>query len=123
VRTAMDRLAGMVPVVVVKLGSEGAMAQRGNDRFLFPAFQVDAIDAVGAGDSFDAGFLFEYLRGSDMHECLAMGNLAGAFSTTRPGGTEAFRDREHQVEFFRAKRVDTKSAGKIAQHTVPETEK
>ncbi len=62
---------------------------------------VNAVDAVGAGDSFDAGFLHQYVRGADLSACLASGNLAGALSTTRPGGTEAFRDRDHRERFFR----------------------
>jgi sugar/nucleoside kinase (ribokinase family) len=62
---------------------------------------VEAVDAVGAGDSFDAGFLHEYVRGADLTTCLTAGNLAGAFSTTRPGGTEAFRDAKYRALFFR----------------------
>jgi sugar/nucleoside kinase (ribokinase family) len=100
-QAALSLLAGSVPLVVVKNGTQGAIAQRGGQTFS-PAIKVDSVDAVGAGDSFDAGFLFEYLRGSDVPACLAMGNLAGAFSTTRAGGTEAFADREYKEEFFRS---------------------
>jgi len=98
--TAVQKLSEFVPLVVVKLGRKGAMAQRGKERFVGPAREVVAIDAVGAGDSFDAGFLHEYLRGSDLPTCLASGNLAGALSTTRPGGTEAFRDVRHREAFL-----------------------
>src|SRR5271169_7153713 len=99
--TAVKKLAAMVPLVVVKLGREGATAQRGTERFTSPAFRVEAVDPVGAGDSFDAGFLHEYVRGADLPTCLAAGNLAGALSTTRPGGTEAFRDKAHREQFLR----------------------
>ena len=91
----------MVPLVVAKLGTEGALAQRGTERFASPALNITAVDAVGAGDSFDAGFLHEYLRGSDLTTCLASGNRAGALSVTRPGGTEAFRDKEYREHFLR----------------------
>jgi sugar/nucleoside kinase (ribokinase family) len=97
---AVGTLAELVPIVVVKLGAEGAMAQRGKERIKSPAMKVGSVDAVGAGDSFDAGFLHEFVRGSDLRTCLASGNRAGAFSTTRAGGTEAFRDREYQKKFF-----------------------
>jgi len=97
---AVKKLAAIVPLVVVKLGREGAMAQRGGERITSPALRVDAVDAIGAGDSFDAGFLHEYVRGADLGACLAAGNLAGAFSTTRPGGTEAFRDAKYRAQFF-----------------------
>ncbi|HTR66469.1 MAG TPA: sugar kinase [Terriglobales bacterium] len=101
IERAINRLAQIVPLVVVKMGAEGALAQRGKERFSCPAIKVDFVDAVGAGDSFDAGFLHQYLRGADLPACLASGNVAGALSTTRPGGIEAFRDRHHREEFLR----------------------
>jgi sugar/nucleoside kinase (ribokinase family) len=98
---AVNRLAELIPLVVVKLGPEGAMAQRGKEKVVSPAIRVTAVDPVGAGDSFDAGFLHQFLRGADLATCLAAGNLAGALSTTGPGGTEAFRDSAHRERFFR----------------------
>ncbi len=97
---AATQLAQSVPLVVVKLAARGAMSRRGSERWFSPAVKVEVVDPVGAGDSFDAGFLHEYLRGSDMNACLAAGNLAGALSVTRPGGTEAFRDQSHRESFF-----------------------
>ena len=99
--TAIQRLATMVPLVVMKLGEEGALAQRGKERVTGKSLNVTAVDAVGAGDSFDAGFLHEYVKGSDLPTCLASGNRAGALSVTRPGGTEAFRDKEYRERFIR----------------------
>jgi sugar/nucleoside kinase (ribokinase family) len=98
---AIKKLSELVPLVVVKLGRKGALAQRGKERFTAPSQQVVPVDTVGAGDSFDAGFLHQYVRGADLPACLASGNLAGALSTTRPGGTEAFRDAEHRERFLR----------------------
>jgi sugar/nucleoside kinase (ribokinase family) len=98
---AVKKLSSMVPLVVVKLGRKGSMAARGDERFIAPTQEVVAVDTVGAGDSFDAGFLHEYVRGADLAVCLASGNRAGALSTTRPGGTEAFRDVAHRDRFLR----------------------
>ncbi len=98
---AIHKLSQWVPLIVVKLGRKGAMAQRGAERLTSPSREVAAVDAVGAGDSFDAGFLHEFVRGSDLQTCLANGNMAGALSTTRPGGTEAFRDAAHRASVFR----------------------
>ena len=89
---AVQKLSKVVPLVVVKLGRNGALAQRGTERFVSPPRVVKTVDTIGAGDRFDAGFLHEFVRGSDLVTCLASGNLVGALSTTRPGGTEAFRD-------------------------------
>ena len=97
---AIRKLSEAVPLLVVKLGRKGAIAQRAQERFTSPAQVVEPVDTVGAGDSFDAGFLSEYVKGADIPKCLARGNLAGALSTTRPGGTEAFRDTAHRKQFF-----------------------
>lgn len=97
---AITKLSKLAPLVVVKLGRKGALAQRGSERFTAPSREVVPVDTVGAGDSFDAGFLHEYVRGSDLNQCLANANAAGALSTTRPGGTEAFRDAAHREAFL-----------------------
>ncbi len=102
IEKAVDQLAAAVPLVAVKRGEQGALARRGREEFTSPAARADFVDPVGAGDSFNAGFIHQFLRGADIPTCLAWGNRAGAFSTTRPGGTEAFRDREHFRKFFAA---------------------
>jgi sugar/nucleoside kinase (ribokinase family) len=101
---AIHKLSSFVPLVVVKLGRKGSLAQKGPERITSSSKEVVAVDTVGAGDSFDAGFLYEFVRGSDLATCLASGNLAGALSTTRPGGTEAFRDLSHRESFLREHR-------------------
>ena len=100
VEAAIRKLSQMVPLVVVKLGRNGALAQRGTERFVSPPRTVKTVDTIGAGDSFDAGFLHEFVRGANLETCLASGNLVGALSTTRPGGTEAFRDLAHRKDFL-----------------------
>ena len=100
-QAAAEQLARVVPLVAIKLGAEGAIARRGHEQWASPALNVEAVDPVGAGDSFDAGFLHEYLRGADIEACLAAANRAGALSVTRAGGTEAFRDVAHREQFLR----------------------
>ncbi|MGA7767100.1 MAG: sugar kinase [Candidatus Sulfotelmatobacter sp.] len=104
---AIHTLSKLVPLVVVKLGPHGALAQRGSERFTSPSKEVMPVDTVGAGDSFDAGFLHSYVHAADLPACLASGNVAGALSTTRPGGTEAFRDAEHREKFFQEHKMPT----------------
>jgi sugar/nucleoside kinase (ribokinase family) len=98
---AMTLLAGRVPLLVVKRGKAGAVAQRGSERFRVEAFPVDAVDSVGAGDSFDAGFVHGLVRGWGIGDCLKFASLTGALSTTRAGGIEAFRNAEHRERFLR----------------------
>jgi len=59
------------------------------------------VDDVGAGDTFDAGFVHQYLRGSSLEDCLAFANLSAAYSVTQPGGTEAFRNHDTLFGFLR----------------------
>jgi len=96
---ALRRLSASIPLLVVKMGSKGAMAVRRGERFHSPPLPVEVVDPVGGGDTFNAGFLHQYVRGADLNMCLSYGNLAAAFSTTRPGGTEAFRDPALWAEF------------------------
>ena len=100
VEAATKFLSGLVPLVVIKRGSQGALAQRGNDIFSAPPLDSIFVDAVGAGDSFDAGFIHQYIRGAKIEDCLKFGNIAGALSVTRAGGTEAFRDKSHREQFL-----------------------
>ncbi|MFZ1918802.1 MAG: carbohydrate kinase family protein [Terriglobales bacterium] len=98
---ALTRLSEIVSLVVVKLGAEGAVAIRKSKRIESTALKVEMVDPVGAGDSFDAGFLHAYLGGQSLRECLDAGNATGALCTTRAGGTEAFRDRKYREKFLR----------------------
>jgi sugar/nucleoside kinase (ribokinase family) len=101
VETALSRLAEKVGTVAIKMGASGAIAIRQGQRFSAPAVPVTVVDSIGAGDSFDAGFLHQFLRGADLTTCMAYGNLCGAFSATACGGTEAFRDATQMREFLR----------------------
>jgi sugar/nucleoside kinase (ribokinase family) len=97
---ALDFLAARVPLVVMKRGEKGALARQGSETFEASSPRVAAVDTIGAGDSFDAGFLHQFIRGAKIEECLRYGNLTGALSTTRSGGTEAFRDTKHRESFL-----------------------
>lgn len=98
---AAQTLAHKVPILVVKRGGQGAIAYNGKDKYTgFPPI-VDLADPVGAGDSFDAGFIHLYIRHARVEDCLKFANVAGALSVTRAGGTEAFRDAQHRDSFLR----------------------
>src|ERR1700690_2780904 len=90
---AINLLAGLVKVVVVKRGSAAAICRSGQESCSLMPPTVKAVDDVGAGDSFDAGFIHQFLTGAKLEDCLAYANVAGAYSTTKEGGTEAFRDK------------------------------
>jgi sugar/nucleoside kinase (ribokinase family) len=86
---AAQRLAALGPLVAVKLGADGALAARaGATPVRVRAPVVAAVrDAVGAGDSFDAGVLAALLDGQPLERALALGCACGALSTRAVGGT------------------------------------
>jgi len=100
-RQAAEILSKKVPLVVIKRGSQGAYARLGAEKLEgFPP-PVTSVDVVGAGDSFDAGFIRQFIRGASPADCLQYANIVGALSVTRAGGTEAFRDAAHREAFLR----------------------
>jgi sugar/nucleoside kinase (ribokinase family) len=98
---ALNVLAGLCKVVVVKRGSGAAICRSGDDQWSSPPPAVKMVDDIGAGDTFDAGFIHLYLRGAKLEDCLAFANIAAAYSVTKEGGTEAFRDRTGLLNFVR----------------------
>jgi sugar/nucleoside kinase (ribokinase family) len=89
VESALTTMRDIVPLTAVKLGKAGAKAQRGDDVFTAGSISVDVVDTVGAGDSFDAGFIYGHLAGWDVTKSLRMGCVCGALSTRAAGGTAA----------------------------------
>jgi sugar/nucleoside kinase (ribokinase family) len=98
---ALDELGRRVPCVAVKRGSRGSVVRVGGETFTVGGVAVNPVDTIGAGDSFNAGFLFGWLNGWPPNECAYAGNVTGALSTLGVGGTEAFRDRDLVRRFLR----------------------
>ncbi len=72
-------------VVALTLGRDGALVATSEKSQTIPAFKVAAVDATGAGDTFDGAFLAEYLRGGDAFKAGSFANAAAALSTTGYG--------------------------------------
>ena len=100
VQDALEVLSQFVPIIVIKCGKRGVIAKRGKNQFHAPSLSVQTVDTVGAGDSFNAGFLHKFILRCNLEECLEYGNAVAALSTTRAGGTEALRDRTYRESFL-----------------------
>jgi sugar/nucleoside kinase (ribokinase family) len=86
-------LDGVSNTIVVKRGVKGALAySEGTYTDAAPYLHTQFVDAIGAGDSFNAGFISSFLQGKSLQESLLCGNLSGAINTTGSGGTGAFSD-------------------------------
>jgi sugar/nucleoside kinase (ribokinase family) len=97
---ALQALGQLVPVAVVKLGRNGAVAVQNGDVVKHAGFKIDAVDTTGAGDSFDAGFVSAYLRGYALDKCLKVGNACGALSALHVGGTSGQPTQKELQEFL-----------------------
>ncbi|MFN8500183.1 MAG: carbohydrate kinase family protein, partial [Anaerolineae bacterium] len=83
---ALAALAAVTPTVAVKLGAAGAIARRGEETAASASFPVVVADTTGAGDSFDAGFLYAWLNGWGLARCLRVACACGSLSTRAVGG-------------------------------------
>src|SRR5579875_720095 len=105
-------LAAAGPAVVVKLGADGALAASPGGRLVHIAAVpgLHPTDSVGAGDSFDAGFLAATLWGWDIRRALALGAACGALSTRAPGGTGGQPARDEAAGLAERLLADTATA-------------
>lgn len=92
---ALSKLQHICNTVIIKQGNKGSTAMSAGKLLPQPAFlNKEVIDAIGAGDSFNAGFIYQYIQQKPLETCQQFGNLIAAFSTTAPGGTGAFSNRQ-----------------------------
>jgi sugar/nucleoside kinase (ribokinase family) len=88
VAEAVRRLRARAPFLVIKRGDRGALAALGGEVLEAPALPARVVDATGAGDSFDAGFLAAFLSSESIETSLQIATACGALSTLKLGGTE-----------------------------------
>ena len=93
---AINFIQKYTDVLVIKRGNKGSLVSTGSESMDLPAFlNKNVVDAIGAGDSFNAGFIYKYILGNTIPDCQQYGNLTGAVSTTAAGGITAFQDYEN----------------------------
>lgn len=86
---AVAKLAERVPTLAVKLGAAGGFVQRGEAVVRLRPYPVNIIDTVGAGDSFNAGFLYGFIHQWPLKQSLQLALACGSLSTRAAGGTAA----------------------------------
>lgn len=98
---ALEKLQDWVRVPVIKL-SRGAMLLAGGKIYRQPTLPIPVVDATGAGDAFDGGFLHAFLHGADWDTCLRAGNICASLSASQPGGSQGLPGpkefRRHMAE-------------------------
>lgn len=86
---AAEMLSRVCRTVAVKMGGRGALARSGQQLVRVSPPDVIVVDTVGAGDTFDAGFLYGFLHGWPLEQALRLATVCGSLSTRAAGGTAA----------------------------------
>lgn len=96
---AIDHIKKSVNILVVKLGNKGSVSVYKGKTLFKPAFLNEkVVDTIGAGDCFNAGFIYKFIQQAPIETCQDFGNLIGYISTTAPGGTAAFTNIETAIK-------------------------
>ncbi|ETW05150.1 hypothetical protein H310_04157 [Aphanomyces invadans] len=89
-------------LIVVKIGREGVCATRGDFHAFFRGFPVDnVVDATGAGDAFNAGFLHEWVKTNDVEQALKWGCAVGSHCVRVVGACSTLPDPQHVQQLVR----------------------
>ena len=98
-----------IDTLIITLGKEGMVAwTKSGDVFRQPAFSVQTIDTIGAGDACLGGILAALSLGLELKEAMRWGAACGAMATTRSGLLAALPTRE-QLEVLLSSQVPTRS--------------
>lgn len=99
VESASKRLAEKSDLVAIKLGADGALACMQNKITYAKSVALNVVDTVGAGDAFDAGFLYGYFNNWPLERALRLACVCGALSTQKAGGTDGQPTLEEAMKY------------------------
>ncbi len=101
---ALQSVAEFDTKFVIKQGRKGSLYQHKGRRLTQDAFLLEGfVDAIGAGDSFNAGFIHAFLQGKTPEECLKQGSITAAVSTLKPGGTGSIQNFQQVQKYLKQK--------------------
>ena len=103
---ALEKLQDWVRTPIIKLGAKGALLMADGKVYRQPAVPIPVVDATGAGDAFNGGFLHEFLRGSGWEDCLRGGNICGSLAASQPGGLLGLPRNQDFTRWMAAMRKD-----------------
>ncbi|MBC7878160.1 MAG: carbohydrate kinase family protein [Anaerolineales bacterium] len=99
IEVAARQLTNKSELVAIKLGADGALACRDKEIIRSESISVNVVDTVGAGDSFDAGFIYGYLNDWPLEKSLRLACMCGALSTQKAGGTDGQPTLEEAMKY------------------------
>jgi len=90
-----------VQTTIIKMGAQGAYFQSHAESGFVPAFVVNAIDSVAAGDAFNGGLAVAVAEGKPLAEAVRWGAAAGALATTKAGAMPSMPNRAELEQLLR----------------------
>nr|WP_256969444.1 PfkB family carbohydrate kinase [Crenothrix polyspora] len=105
VQTALTQLANLSPNVMITLGEQGLIWQRGQECGALPAFPVTAIDTTGAGDAFHGALAAAVACGMNWQDTLRYASAAGSLCCTKIGARPGLPTQQAQQALFFATSV------------------
>jgi len=102
---ATEKIRPYINICAVKRGNKGSflILKDGTNNHSDAFLNTNVVDAIGAGDSFNAGFIHRFVKGDSPQDCQRFGNLMGAINTTAAGGTGAFSTKEMIIKTAKEK--------------------
>lgn len=87
IEKAIMVLRETIPIIAVKRGKDGTIVYTDHHTYQVSGFvNNNVVDTIGAGDSFDGGFIYGFLSGKDFEQCARIACLCGSLNTTKSGG-------------------------------------
>jgi len=86
IEAALQKLGNCTETVILKLGNKGYLAQTPEGKYAKGSIKTELLDTTGAGDNFDAGFIYGYLNNLSFKDSLEVANICGSGSVEQPGG-------------------------------------
>jgi sugar/nucleoside kinase (ribokinase family) len=105
--------------VVIKLGEQGAVVRHQNRLYRCNAFPLhgSVVDTIGAGDAFQAAFIYYYTKKFPIELCLVLGSANGASTVQYTGGTLGQLSGEELLRFLKAYRIMDLGDGELSIDT------
>ncbi len=93
-RAAIALLERGLEVVIITLGSKGALIKTKEKKHLIAGFKVDAVDATAAGDVFNGSLAVAIAEGKSQEDAVRFANAAAALSVTKLGAQPSIPKRD-----------------------------
>jgi sugar/nucleoside kinase (ribokinase family) len=97
---AINDLKKFIPIVAVKQGEHGAVVYSQGKTYYANSLESSVVDAIGAGDTFDAGFIYGFLTGKTIEQCANIGCICGSLNVRQAGGIKGQPKTEELNRFL-----------------------